>query len=192
VKTPLPGINPAAHLSPEELEARFSALPTSPRELGRVTLLLARDADSARTVPPRARLTPEGGMPGDRWALKQPLNPDAQLAVMEHGPARLIANGQPLTLFGDNLALDLDLSAEALPIGSRLQAGQALLEVTPKAHTGCSKYRDRFGAEALRYISAPERRHLRLRGLYLKVIEAGDVWVGAEVRVLSRGEPASD
>jgi MOSC domain-containing protein YiiM len=53
-----------------------------------------------------------------------------QLAVMQQDIADLIANGQPLTLFGDNLFLELDLSTGNLPIGSRLQAGRAILEVT--------------------------------------------------------------
>ena len=47
--------------------------------------------------------------------------------------ARVVANGQPLELHGDNLYLSLDLSASNLPIGSRVRVGEALLEVTPKA-----------------------------------------------------------
>jgi hypothetical protein len=40
----------------------------------------------------------------------------------------LIANRQPLGLFGDSLFLELDLSRENLPTGSRLRIGGATLE----------------------------------------------------------------
>jgi MOSC domain-containing protein YiiM len=36
---------------------------------------------------------------------------------------------------------DLDLSAANLPIGVALRAGAALLEVSPKAHNGCHKFK---------------------------------------------------
>ena len=45
--------------------------------------------------------------------------------------ARLIADGQDLSLFGDNLLVELDLSVENLPAGTRLRIGTALCEVTP-------------------------------------------------------------
>ena len=186
-QTPLPLINPDTHLSLQDLEERFANLPPAPQDHGKVTLLLARAADSARTLYDRVVLSPETGMPEDRWLLKTPLNPDAQLAVMSHAVAEMIANGQPLSLFGDNLALDLDLSLDALPAGSRLRIGEALLEVTVKPHNGCHKYAARFGADALKFISARPRGPLRLRGIYLKVIRAGAVWIGADVVVLRRG-----
>ena len=65
-----------------------------------------------------------------------------------------------------------------LPIGTRLRAGNAVLEVTPKAHNGCRKFTSRFGDDALRFVSDPERRHLNLRGIYLQVVEDGEVGVG--------------
>jgi MOSC domain-containing protein YiiM len=105
---------------------------------------------------------------------------------MQHDVASLIANGQPLPLFGDNLFLDLDLSATNLPIGSRLRAGAVLLEVTPKAHNGCHKFKGRFGSDALRFVAHPDRRSLNLRGIYLRVVEDGEVAVGDAVEVVMR------
>jgi len=101
--------------------------------------------------------------------------------------ARLIANGQDLSLFGDNLLVDLDLSAAALPPGTRLTLGGARLEVTPKPHTGCSKFRQRFGVDALRLTGDERYLHLRLRGVYFKVIRSGVVTVGDTLRVLDGG-----
>ena len=105
---------------------------------------------------------------------------------MQIDVAELIANGQPLTLFGDNLFLELDLSAANLPPGSRLRAGTATLEVTPEPHDGCRKFRERFGDAALRLVSRRDLRHLNLRGVYLQVVEAGEIAVGDPVQVLSR------
>jgi MOSC domain-containing protein YiiM len=105
---------------------------------------------------------------------------------MQHGVALLIANGQPLCLAGDNLFFDLDLSAANLPIGSRLRVGAAVLEVTPKPHNGCRKFMGRFGNDALRFVAHPERRPLNLRGIYLRVVEDGEIAVGDVVEVLAR------
>ena len=98
----------------------------------------------------------------------------------------LIANGQPLALFGDNLIVDLDLSSANLPIGSRLRIGSATLEVMPFPHDGCDKYRARFGADALRFISEKSRRPRNLRGIYLGVIERGEIAVDDKVEILTR------
>jgi MOSC domain-containing protein YiiM len=118
-----------------------------------------------------------------------PRHPDAQLTVMRRDVAELIAAGQPLTTSGDNLIVELDISAANLPAGTRLQVGDAVVEVTPKPHNGCQKFARRFGADALRFVQAPATRHDNLRGIYGKVVLAGEVSVGAQIQVLSR--PAS-
>ena len=105
---------------------------------------------------------------------------------MEIDVAEMIANGQPLTVFGDNLFLALDLSVENLPTGTRLRLGRALLEVTAKPHNGCRKFAARFGHDALRLVSNPELRRRNLRGIYMCVVEAGEVAVGDAVAVVSR------
>ena len=43
-------------------------------------------------------------------------------------------------LAGDQLYVDLDLSDENLPPGTRLALGSAVLEVTDEPHTGCKKF----------------------------------------------------
>jgi len=100
--------------------------------------------------------------------------------------ADLIAGGQPLVLAGDNLFVSLDLSTGNLPAGSRLRAGTALLEVTPKPHNGCRKFRTRFGDGALRLVSDAKLRHRNLRGIYLCVIEPGILRVGDSIEVAAR------
>ena len=112
--------------------------------------------------------------------------PEAQLAVMRTDLAELIANGQSLALFGDNLLVEIDLSDANLPTGSRLRVGAAVVEVTPMPHNGCRKFDARFGSDALRFVNAKPTRHLNLRGVYWRVVEAGEVEVGSPIVVLSR------
>jgi len=172
----------ARHLPLVELEARLASLPAAPTEIGRLAMILRRHPDGRRETPERVLLAPETGVPGDGWARRPPRDPDAELAVIRRDVAELIANGQSITLFGDNLFVDLDLSTGNLPCGTRLRVGEALVEVTPKPHNGCVKFRGRFGGDALRLVQAPDTRHLNLRGIYWRVIEAGEVCAGAEIR----------
>lgn len=179
--------NPDAFLPLDVLCERLAAARTAPRDRGRVALLVTRVADGGRReLPARVVLTAAGGMPGDGWLRKSPDTRAAQLTVMRHDVATLIANGQPLPLSGDNLFVDLDLSAANLPIGTILRVGAALLAVSPKAHNGCRKFQSRFGGDALRFVAHPERRALNLRGIYLQVVEDGEVAVGDAVEVVQR------
>jgi len=177
--------DPSRHLALDALEAGARALPAPPRDDGTLALIVRRRADGARETPPAVVLGAEG-VPGDDWTRRPPRDADAQLAVMWQPLAALVANGQPLTVFGDNLFVDLDLSRANLPAGTRLRVGEALVEVTPKPHDGCAAFRARFGADALRFVQAPATRALNRRGVYWKVVEPGAAAVGAAIRVVSR------
>jgi len=182
------GGDPARHQQLDNLERAFTALPNAPKSVGRIALIVRKREGGVREMPERARLLPDAGLPGDAWGRRPEPDPEGQLTVMEKDVAELIANGQPLPLFGDNLIVELDLSRGNLPTGTRVRTGTALLEVTPKPHNGCHKFRGRFGADALRFVSRPDLRHRNLRGIYMRVIEAGDVALGDRVEVV--GSPA--
>jgi hypothetical protein len=181
-----PSGDPARHLALAALEAGLAALGELPKDAGRVTLIVRRTEEGARETPAGVDLTLEEGVPGDDWSRRPPRDPEAQLAVMCTRVAELIANGQPLVVFGDNLFVELDLSVKNLPTGTRLRVGGALVEVTPKPHNGCRKFNARFGADALRFVQAPSTRGQNLRGIYWKVVEPGAVAVGDAVRVVSK------
>jgi len=185
-EAPGPGGDPQRHLAWEALTAGWQALPPAPTDAGRVALLVRRRADGGRETPERVRLCPREGLPGDGWQRRPPRDPAAQLAVMRRDVAALLANGQPLTLFGDDLFVELDLSAANLPAGARLRIGAAEVEVTPKPHDGCRKFRARFGPGALRFVQEPATRDRNFRGIYWKVTLAGEVAVGDAIQVLSR------
>jgi len=181
-----PAGDAARHLPLAALEAGFRALAPAPREYGRLALIVRRHPDGTRETLPAARLCVENGVPGDGWARRPPRDPEAQLAVMRRDVAELIANGQPVTLFGDNLFVELDLSAPNLPFGTRLKVGAAEVVMTPKPHNGCRKFDGRFGNDALRFVQAPATRHENFRGVYWRVVVPGDAAVGDAIKVLSR------
>lgn len=175
------------HRKLADLETGLRGLEKAPKNAGRLALIVRRRPDGVRETPEYVQLFPDEGVPGDGWTRRPPRDPLAQLAVMRRDVAELIANGQPLTLFGDNLFVELDLSERNLPLGTRLRVGEALVEVTSKPHNGCLKFKARFGQDALAFVQAPPTRHQNRRGIYWRVIEAGGARVGDPIRVLSRG-----
>ena len=172
----------ACHLSRETLVAELGTL-TPPRHNGRVEVIVIRNADGTRELPDRCLFTPEHGAQGDKWSLAARGSTDDQISIMRADVARLLANDQSLSLFGDNLLVKLDLSPEHLPPGTRLRVGQAIMEVTPEPHTGCSKFRQRFGLPALQLTADPAYKTINLRGIYLRVLEAGHVSCGDAIVV---------
>lgn len=174
------------HRALAELEAGLRALPAAPRETGRLALIVRRRADGVRETPERVCLSPEEGVPGDGWSRRPPRDPEGQLAVMRREVAELIAGGQSLALFGDNLFVEIDISAANLPAGTLLRVGEATVAMTAKPHDGCLKFEGRFGQDALRFVQAKATRPQNLRGVYWKVVEAGEVRVGALIQVLAR------
>jgi MOSC domain-containing protein YiiM len=109
-------------------------------------------------------------------------HPDMQLNAMS---ARVVAflaeDPERRALAGDQLYRDLDLSHENLPAGTRLTIGSAVVEVTDQPHTGCAKFTERFGLEALRWVNSDDGKRLRLRGLNAKVVVPGTVRPGDRV-----------
>jgi MOSC domain-containing protein YiiM len=178
--------DPARFRALADLQQTLSALSGGREDKGRVALVMRRSEGGRRETLDKVVLGPETGVPGDAWCRAAQPRRDMQIAVMQNDVAELIANGQPLALFGDCLILDLDLSAGNLPVGSRVRVGGAILEVSPAPHNGCRKFRARFGDDALRLVSMRELRHRNLRGVYMYVVESGEVGRGDPVEVILR------
>lgn len=167
----------------EQLESLWTASSPPPQGEGTVRLIVLRKGNSIHETPQRAHLSPERGLEGDRWESGTTPDPQGQVTLMNACAAELIADGQPLDLPGDNLLVDLDLSEDSLPVGTRLHVGSAVVEVSPLPHTGCQKFSARFGQDALRWVNWKEHRHRRLRGINCRVVEAGSVRVGDRCRI---------
>jgi hypothetical protein len=173
----------------EELATWLSSTPRPPADLGVVRLLVARGPGKGdRAAPAAVVLRPGAPLPGDRWSPARDPGADSQLTAMEWAFAAFVAGDDSPALAGDNLLVDLDLSAANLPPGTTLRVGAAICEVTPKPHTGCRSFAARFGVDALAFLSA--KKPLRLRGLHLRVRQAGRVAVGDPIAVLARSQPS--
>lgn len=177
------------HRTMEELEAALELFRSAPADRGRVELVVARPAVGERAVLDEGELSLEHGLVGDNWRTRggagnEP-SPDRQLNVINARLSGFVAidpDRRPLA--GDQLHLDLDLSHENLPAGTRLALGSAVIEVTEPPHTGCKKFVARFGQDAMRFVNSGTGRRLRLRGLNARVVVPGTVRPGDEVRKL--------
>lgn len=166
----------------QRFDARADEIRAAPTDHGRLELIVRRPAEDQRDILDEGRLDPELGLVGDRWARRGDRTPvylAAQLTVIN---TRVLSVIEPdrsrWPLAGDQLYVDLDLSVQNLPAGSRLSIGSAVVEVSETPHTGCAKFGARFGSDALRWINAPLGREHRMRGLNARVVEGGDVRVG--------------
>lgn len=155
---------------------------------------MRRPRTDEREILDAAALDLEHGLVGDKWrdnahGPDPAAQRDTQLTVMNARAAALVA-GSPerWALAGDQLYIDLDLGDENLPPGTRLQLGEAVIEVTAIPHTGCRKFTARFGAHATRFVNSKEGRRLNLRGINTKVVEPGTIRVG-DIARKCRGTP---
>lgn len=163
----------------------------SPADAGIVELLVTRPGIDERAVATTVMANPAIGIAGDTWSVRpssktpdRSANPEAQVTIMNSRAALLFAaTADRMPLAGDQVYLDLDLSLDNLPTGTRLDFGGAVLEVTAAPHTGCAKFAARFGHDALRLTAIDEGRRLRLRGINAKVVRAGAISVGDVVQV---------
>jgi MOSC domain-containing protein YiiM len=182
-------MNAAEYVSAESLQARFDFIRQSPRESSTVDMIVTRPAEGVRETPAEARLDVVEGLLGDSWLARgssrtpdKRANPNAQITIMNSRAIAAVAGSKDRwPLAGDQIFVDLDLSTDNLPAGSRLQIGDAVIEITADPHTGCAKFKARFGEDALAFVNSIEGRALRLRGANAKIITGGLVRVGDPV-----------
>ena len=181
------------HLTMDELEAGLDEIRQAPKGEGVLLLIVRRPEIEEREVLEEAELHLEEGLVGDSWnrrgssrTIDGSPHPDMQLNIMNARVAALVAQDKGRwQLAGDQLYLDMDLSAENLPAGTQLAIGSAVIEVTPPPHTGCKKFVSRFGLEAMKFVNSSVGRELHLRGINAKVIQSGRIRVGDAAKKLS-------
>jgi hypothetical protein len=173
------------HLSIEELEAGLTEIRLAPKDDGKLDMIVRRPEVEAREVLTEGQLDLEVGLVGDSWRQRSSRrmgtdpDPDMQCNVMNSRVIDLLAGGRDRWLLaGDQLFLDLDLSDDNLPPGTRVAIGDAVIEVTAEKHTGCGKFSARFGVDATKFVNSRQGRELNLRGINAKIVRAGRIRVG--------------
>lgn len=178
------------HLTTAELEAGLDEIRRAPRDDGRLELIVRRPQVDAREVLEEAQLDLQEGLVGDTWRTRGSsrtadgsAHPDMQLNIMNARAAALVAQAKERwPLAGDQLYIDLDLTDENLPPGTRLAIGSAVVEVTAQPHTGCQKFVSRFGLDAMKFVNSPIGKQLHLRGINVRVVQPGTIRAGDVVK----------
>ncbi len=183
----------APQLTLDELNRGLSHIRQSPADQGELKAVVIRPASNERVSLQECAISLERGVHGDRWAkgcwMSLPdgsPHPDVQIAITNSRTMALVApdeNRWPLA--GDNLYVDFDLSDENLRPGQQLSLGSAIIEITAVEHTGCKKYAERFGVDALKFVNSEAGKKLRLRGVYARVVHAGVIRVGDTISKLN-------
>ena len=184
------------HLTIQELEAALDHLREAPKDGGVLQLIVRRPQIDHREVVEEAELDPVLGLIGDNWSVRGSRrtpdgspHPEMQINIMNARVTALIAQERERwPLAGDQLYLDMDLSKENLPAGSRLAVGSAVIEVSALPHTGCHKFVARFGADAMKFVNSEVGKQLCLRGINAKVVEGGVVKVGHTARKITTNQ----
>lgn len=183
-------MEPLTHLSLAELEAGLGIIRQSPQDNGLLKLIVRRPKVDEREIVNEAELELEEGLVGDTWKARgSKATPDgsaninAQITLMNMRAIALLAQDESRwALAGDQLFVDFDLSEANLPAGARIAIGSAILEVSATPHTGCAKFSERFGKDALKFVNSPDGKQLHLRGVNARVVQAGGIQVGNVVR----------
>lgn len=178
------------HRSRGELEAGLAHILAAPRDRGVLEAIVIRPARGERLDVPSTEISLAGGVHGDHWAQGchrstddgRP-HPDVQVCIMNARCIALIAgsrdNWPPA---GDNLFIDMDLSPQNLPPGTRLEIGSAEIEITAEPHNGCDQFIARYGRDACVFVNTGAGKASRLRGIYARVVRDGRIAVGDVVR----------
>ena len=177
------------HLTTSELEAGLEEIGRSPENGGVLEMIVRRPQIGEREILDEGALDLAQGLVGDSWKLRSSRrtadgtpHPDRQLNLMNSRVVALLSQDKSRWhLAGDQLFVDFDLSERNVPAGTRLAIGSAILEVTAEPHTGCSKFVERFGLDATKFVNSSERKALNLRGVNARVVRPGAVRVGDTV-----------
>jgi len=171
------------HLTTAEIEAGLAEVLESPKDNGVLKLIVRRPQEDAREVLETGELDIEKGLVGDCWLTYNDGQIEAQITIINSRIIDLLAQDKERwKLAGDQLYIDINLTDENLPAGTRLAIGSSIIEVTPEPHNGCLKFIERFGLDAMKFVNSPVGKQFHLRGIYARVIQSGTIRQGDIVK----------
>jgi len=178
------------HVTMAELEAGLDDIRRSPKDDGALQLIVRRPKVGEREVLEEGALDVDEGLVGDTWRARAisrsadgVADPQTQLNIMNARTIALVAGPKERwPLAGDQLFIDIDLSEDNVPAGTRLAIGSAVIEVSEEPHTGCKKFVARFGVDAVKFVNSAVGRQLHLRGVNARVVQPGVIRVGDAAR----------
>ncbi|SMX23125.1 MOSC domain-containing protein [Boseongicola aestuarii] len=174
------------HRTRTDLQAALPFIGESPKDTASVALIVVRPDHGLREMPELVRISADKGVQGDHWSrgcwLKTESgapHPDVQINLMSTRAAEAIA-GDPANwpAAGNNFFVDIDMTPQNLPPGTRLALGTGVIEITTQPNKGCDLFIERFGRDACVFVNFGPGLAMRMRGLYARVIKDGDVRLG--------------
>lgn len=181
------------YFSKEQINEKLPYIMESPKDNGILSFIVIRPGVDDRKLIQEGQLSSTEGLIGDSWNQRPSRHtPDNspyienQVTIMNKRVIESIAqNEERQLLAGDQLFVDFDLSEENLPPGSRLQIGNAIVQISHVPHNGCGKFKERFGSEALKFVNSEMGKANHFRGLNAKVIKEGKIQTGDPVAKLN-------
>ena len=177
------------HLSMDELEAGLDHIREAPMDGGTLAMIVRRPAVDEREMLDVGELSLTEGLVSDNWSARPSsrtadgsAHPDMQLNIMNARVIELLAGSwERWQWAGDQLFIDMNLSSNNLPPGTQLALGEAVIEITDQPHTGCKKFAQRFGVDAVKFVNSAVGKELKLRGINARVIQPGVIGAGDRV-----------
>jgi hypothetical protein len=188
----IPKMIDVRHLTMAELEAGLDDIRQSPKDEGALRLIVRRPQVGQREVLDEGALDLDEGLVGDTWRARAVARSAdgvpyllTQLNIMNARVIALVAGPKERwPLAGDQLFIDIDLSDDNMPAGTRLALGSAVIEITEEPHTGCQKFLTRFGVDAVKFVNSHLGQRLHLRGVNARVVRSGVIRVGDAAKKL--------
>ncbi len=153
----------------------------APKDNASIEMLCVRPNLGERIYPDQIETDPLQGVIGDRWSrinwvLKSDGSPDErnQISILPKQIYENICRAKSDVHPGDTIIADLDTSLLNMPIGTMLQIGETVVQISDVPNYGCEKWRDRYGMDAWKFVAHKDYQDLRLRG-FLCQIKAGGV-----------------
>lgn len=173
-----------------ELDAALPNVLAAPKTDAPIAMLCLRPGFGERAFPDRITMTRAHGIPGERWStlpwMKLPdgsPDPRIQISLLPTRVMDLVWQDRKASPHpGDPIVADLDMTEDNLPPGTLIRAGSALLKVSDLPNNGCVKWKVRYGADAMAWITVDPG--LRLRGVLCSVEQDGDVTLSDRLQVI--------